>query len=132
MTNPNGVNFNEYADAWAQMMLTIWSEKMTALDVNDTSALQQSLKTEVIRQSGRDVSKINHFFNYYGIYVAKGVGKGYKRGNGGDLTFTPKRVAKPWFSGKYWYSKNKLLSKMMESTGNNYLISISNILTGKK
>ena len=127
----NGTDFNQYADAWAQMMITIWSDKMNALGVSDTGALEKSLRTEVIRQSGGDVTKISHFFLYYGHYVARGVGKEFRKGNGGDLGFTPKRKPKPWLSGKYWYSKSKLMSAMLEHTGKMYLESISGILTAK-
>ena len=122
-------DFNQYADAWAQMMITIWSEKMSALDIHDTGALQKSLRTEVVRQSGGDVTKINHFFLYYGHYVARGVGKEFRRGNTGDLGFTPTRKPRPWLSGKYWYSKNKLMGAMLEHTGKMYLQSLSGILT---
>ena len=127
----SGIDFNEYADAWAQMMITIWLDKMSALGVSDTGALANSLRTEVVRQAGGDVSKITHFFLYYGHYVARGVGKEFRKGNAGDLGFTPRRQPKPWLSGKYWYSKNKLMSAMLEHTGKMYLQSISGILTGK-
>lgn len=121
-------DFEKYIDGWADMMLTIWAEKMAQLGIHDTGALEQSLRTEVIRQAGGDTTKINHFFLYYGHYVARGVGKEFNQGNAGKVDSS--RRAKPWLSGKYWYSKNKLLLEMLNQTGRYYLESISGILTG--
>jgi len=122
-----GSDFERYVDDWAQMMITIWEEKMTKLGIDDTGQLKQSLRMEVIRQSGGDTAKINHFFLYYGHYVARGVGKEFKRGNSGNVESS--RKAKPWLSGKYWYSKNKLLREMLDQTGRYYMETISTILT---
>jgi hypothetical protein len=133
MTATNGMisrEFEDYVDAWAEMMITIWKEKMAALDIGNTGALRSSLRTEVVRQAGGNATKINHFFLHYGHYVAGGTGKGYERGNGGYLDFTPQREKKPWLSGKYWYSKNRLLLEMLEQTGIYYQASLSAILTG--
>jgi hypothetical protein len=131
MTAANGFNeeFEKYTDGWADMMITIWKEKMSAYDIHDTGALQQSLRSEIVRQSGGNTAKISHFYLLYGEYVNRGVGKGYKRGNPGDLGFTPKRQPKPWLAGKYWYSKRKLLAVMIEKTGEVYLESIKRVLT---
>ena len=132
MATSGTTDFNEYATAWAEMMVTIWAEKMKVYNIHDTGALEDSLNQEVFRQSGGDVNKIQHTFLYYGNYVARGVGNGYSKNNSGDLGFTPKREPKPWLSGKYWYSKNKLLLAMLEHTGKIYLESISEILTSTK
>lgn len=49
------------------------------------------------------------------IYVARGVGNGYSRGNGGDLKFLKDwktnphhRQKRDWFSKKYMYSLHRL------------------------
>ncbi|GAP73088.1 hypothetical protein SAMD00024442_6_52 [Candidatus Symbiothrix dinenymphae] len=128
-TNGTNTNFNQYADAWAQMMLTIWAEKMIQYGIHDTGALENSLKAKVTLDAKGNAAKIEHFYNYYGNYVARGVGTGYRKGNGGALPFTPKREKRPWMSGKYWHSKNKLLMEMLEQTGKNYLKSIAGALT---
>ena len=58
-------------------------------------------------------------FLQYGIYVDLGTGKGYKRGNGGDLKFLGKdyrkehnlgkaREPRPWFS-KSWYISTQVI-----------------------
>jgi hypothetical protein len=138
MTETNGFNetFEKYIDGWADMMLTIWKERMEAYGIGDTGALENSLRTEVYRQSGGNAAKISHFFNYYGNYVARGVGRemgingslGKTRNRKGEFEEHPGRKAKPWLNGKYWYSKRKLLSEMMNQTGRIYLESIADIL----
>ncbi|GHU79683.1 hypothetical protein FACS1894145_4360 [Bacteroidia bacterium] len=146
----NGNDFGAYLDGWAQMMITIWQEKMQSLQVGiserngrlrtSSGELYNSLRTEVIRQAGGDTAKINHFFLYYGYYVAAGIGPkfgasgklGKTRNSLGQFSENPERKPKPWLSGKYWYSKNKLLAKMIETTGKHYLVSISEILTTEK
>ena len=131
MTPTNGNDFEKYVEGWAEMMLTIWKEKMAAYEIGDTGALRKSLDKDVQQHSGGDTGKIQFFFNYYGYYVAWGVGREFSRGNKGDLGFTPKRQAKPWLSGKYWYSRQKLLAEMMTQTGRYYLETLSSVLTDR-
>jgi hypothetical protein len=131
-------DFNAYLDGWAQTMITIWQEKMQSLQVGiskrnghlrtSSGELYNSIRTEVIRQAGGDTAKINHFFLYYGYYVEAGVGPefgengklGKTRDSSGKFTENPERKAKPWLSGKYWYSRKKLLTEMIETTGRYY------------
>jgi len=132
MTEKNGTaNFDSYADGWAQMMITIWKEKMRSYGIGITGALESSLQTEVARQAGGNTAKIRHFFLYYGIYAARGVGREFKEGRYGRLDFTPKRKPKPWLYGKYWHSKQKLAAEMIAQTGSFYLVSLSEVFTGK-
>jgi len=124
-------DFDQYIEAWTRMMITIWEQRLEFYEIGVTGALKNSLQMEIIRQANGDVAKINHFFLYYGQYVDRGVGKEIWRGNPGDLGFTPKREKKPWIQGKYWYSKEKLKAEMIEQTGEFYLVSLSDVLTGK-
>jgi hypothetical protein len=127
----NGIideQFNRYLDSWAQLMITIWKEKIAAYNIGITGELERSLKTEVTKQAGGDSAKVEHFFNYYGLYVAAGVGREVSKGNPGDLGFTPKRQPKPWVYSKYKASKMNLLGFMLKHTGSVYMASISKIL----
>ena len=131
---PSGTN-NEreaYIDGWASMMIHIWEEKILMLiGPGNTGALYHSLQQEIIRQSGGDATTIDHFFNYYGVYVDAGVGNGFKRGNGGDLGFTPTRKPKRWLSPKYFSSIHKLVEKMSELDGEEFAIMIRRIINDK-
>lgn len=121
-----------YLEAWATMMVRIWEEKILMLiGPGNTGALYHSLQQELIRQSGGDIAVIEHFFNYYGVYVDAGVGNGFKRDNGGDLGFTPKRKPKRWLSPKYFSSLYKLVEKMSEFDGEEFAIMIQRVIGNK-
>jgi hypothetical protein len=144
-----GTDWEQYVDAWAEMMITIWLESLDMHEVGiserpsgkirySSGELRKSLDKEVIRQSGGDPGKIKHVFSRYALYVAAGIGPefgkegrlGKNRNKLGQFEEYPGRKAKPWYSGKYWYSKQKLQQAQLEYTGTMYLQSISNILTG--
>lgn len=95
-------------------MVKMWQEKMLqfAPPVYDTCALSRSVQGVV---HPGPVTTIEHRFLEYGIYVARGVGNGYSRGNGGDLKFLKDwktnphhRQKRDWFSKKYMYSLHRL------------------------
>ncbi len=73
-----------YNQGWAKMMVTIMKEQVERLKITDTHALAESM-VEFYRSG--TVTSIEHQFLKYGIYVAAGVGKGFKHGNGGNLEF---------------------------------------------
>jgi hypothetical protein len=95
--------------------------------------------TEVYRQSGGNAAKISHFHPLYGKCVDAGTGPelsatgrlGKDRNSPGQFKEAPERQAKPWLKGKYWYSKRKLLAKMIEETGRAYLQSIRDVLSSQ-
>jgi hypothetical protein len=143
MTATNGMinrEFEDYVDAWAEMMLNIWREKMYLQGVgtskNATGNLYNSLKQDVNFSHDR----IEFTFNRYGHYVEAGIGPefgergklGKMRNIFGQFAEDPKRRPKPWLSGSYWYSRKKLAAEMIEQTGRYYLRSVSEILNEKK
>jgi hypothetical protein len=134
MTSQNGLNQDReaYLEAWSQMMINIWQEKILMLiGPGNTGALYQSLTKELMLQSDGDISKIVHLFNYYGVYVDAGVGRGFSHGNGGDLGFTPIRKPKPWLSPKYYASIHKLAEKMSDFDGEEFAIMMQRIIGSK-
>ena len=74
----------KYMDAWADMMVTIWHEKIERLHVIDTYYLHHSITSE-IAADGYELNVIRHKFAEYGIYQDVGVGREYAKDNGGDL-----------------------------------------------
>lgn len=121
MTRRNGLNDNmteaehqKWIQGWSEFMVKMWRERMMqfAPPVYDTGALSRSVQGLV---HPGPVTTIEHHFLEYGIYVARGVGNGYKRGNGGDLQFLKDwktnphhRQPRDWFSKKYLYSIHRL------------------------
>lgn len=105
---------SRWVQGWSDFMVKMWQEKMLqfAPPVYDTGALARSVQGVVHPGA---VTTIEHRFLEYGIYVARGVGNGYSRGNGGDLKFLKDcktnphhRQKRDWFSKKYMYSLHRL------------------------
>ena len=120
MTERSGLNnmseaeHSKWVQGWSDFMVKMWQEKMLqfAPPVYDTGALSRSVQGVV---HPGPVTTIEHRFLEYGIYVARGVGNGYSRGNGGDLQFlkdwktTPHhRQKRDCFSKNYMYSLDRL------------------------
>lgn len=120
MTERSGLNnmseaeHSKWVQGWSDFMVKMWQEKMLqfAPPVYDTGALSRSVQGVV---HPGPVTTIEHRFLEYGIYVARGVGYGYSRGNGGDLKFLKDwktnphhRQKRDWFSKKYMYSLHRL------------------------
>lgn len=121
MSNQTGLKPNmtdaehqKWLEGWSEFMVKMWRERMMqfAPPVYDTGALSRSVQG-VIHPG--PVTSIEHRFLEYGIYVARGVGNGYRHNNGGDLAFlkdwktNPRhRQKRDWFSKKYMYSLHRL------------------------
>ena len=103
MITTNENTLAKYADEWSMKMVDIWLEKIRMLDIYDTGALYNSVESLSVSALGGQ-TLIPHRFIEYGLYVDAGVGKGFKRGNGGDLGFTPVRQPRPWYHIKYYAS----------------------------
>lgn len=121
MSSQNGLKPNmtdaehqKWLEGWSEFMVKMWRERMMqfAPPVYDTGALSRSVQG-VIHPG--PVTSIEHRFLEYGIYVARGVGNGYRHNNGGDLAFLNDWKSNPhhrqkrdWFSKKYMYSLHRL------------------------
>lgn len=118
-----------YEQGWADMMVRIWQERIDQLGIYRTGRLHSSISSHATTR------QIAHTFLEYGIYVAAGTGRGYERGNGGDLPFLdpnyrhqhrldqPRKTGpawggamtsghprqrRDWFARKYYYSLRRL------------------------
>ena len=95
-------NFDEFRVNWdrfGEIVIDRWQRQLLEKDVYDTGNLYRSLEygyraTNALNQIvGRGhaaevkAGSIPEVFSFplYGIYVERGVGRGYTRGNGGDL-----------------------------------------------
>lgn len=119
-------NQKEYIKAWTDMMIDIWQEKIAKHNIIRSGALMNSFSSTPTADSA--------FIKWasYGIYQAFGTGRGYTRGNSGNLQFLesdyrhkhrldkPRKVGDAWgghmTSGKprkrrNWYS-HKLYSSI--------------------
>ena len=118
MKQNNTADLQTYSKAWYDKMVEIWRDRIDAMNILDTGALRGSVagKEFAIDEMGGQMA---FQFLQYGIYVDLGTGKGYKRGNGGDLEFLGKnyrkqhnlgkaRKKRPWFS-KSWYISTQVI-----------------------
>lgn len=112
--NMTDAEHQKWLEGWSEFMVKMWRERMMqfAPPIYDTGALSRSVQG-VIHPG--PVTSIEHRFLEYGIYVARGVGNGYRHNNGGDLAFlkdwktNPRhRQKRDWFSKKYMYSLHRL------------------------
>lgn len=97
----------QYERGWSRMMVDIWREKISQLNITDTGALQGSFHELV--SSGR-VTTIEHKFLQYGMFVAAGVGKDFAHGNGGDLLF----MGDKYRDGKHAYGARQVGAGLSE------------------
>lgn len=121
----------KYMEAWSKMMLDIWREKIERLQVWDTWRLHKSIIDNplIIGGANMDYACITHTFAEYGVYQDMGVGKGFRKGNGGDLGFTPVRQPRPWLSPKFFSSVMNLKDHMAELYGEEFCGIMLNVLT---
>lgn len=127
---------------WAEMMVTIWREKMVSLGVMDTGRLYRSI-TDAVRGGAGD-RHIVHTFMMYGIYQDMGVGSGYKMSNRGGtlgLAFLDKdyrrehrmgraRRARRWFSKKYYASVKVMAETRARITAEDAALLVARVLEG--
>ena len=93
----------KFVMAFNDTMLKIWQEQITLLDVIDTGHLLHSVKALPVRADGRYIEiGLSQLFTEYGLWQDFGTGKEIPRGNHGDIGREKKRVAKKWFSRKYY------------------------------
>ena len=109
----------QYVRAWNDTMIKIWQERITLLDVIDTSRLLHSPCTIPITADGRFVElTISQEFLEYGLWQDYGTGRETPRGNKGDIGRTKVRQRRPWFSKKYYssvYCSVKMPSSRLKS-----------------
>ena len=112
----------KYVLAFNDTMLKIWREQITLLGVIDTGRLHQSPKSLPVRADGRFIEVgLSQSFLEYGLWQDFGTGKEIPRGNSGDIGREKKRVAKRWFSRKYYASVMNIRDFMADSIGQDFV-----------
>ena len=111
----------KFVMAFNDTMLKIWQEQITLLDVIDTGHLLNSVKAMPVRADGRFIEIVlSQFFTEYGLWQDFGTGREIPRGNHGDIGREKKRVAKKWFSKKYYSSVLNLHDFLAENIGQEF------------
>ncbi len=145
-----------WEQAWTEMMVTIWRENILRLAIVDTMTLHNKMSHRIIDVGGQIT--IVHEFMLYGIYVARGVGNGYRHDNPGDLDILNKdyrkahglnkprktgnrdsdgnvkytsgkpRKKRDWFTPRYLSSIDVLTKVETQLYGNAYMGTLSNVI----
>ena len=127
---------------WAEMMVKIWRENILRLGIVDTGRLHDTITHHVSDVGGQ--IELAHEFMYYGLYMARGVGRGYRHGNSGlddenGLQFLGKsyrkahkmgaaRKKRDWFFGRYLHSIEVLTEVERDLYGEAYMGTLSNVV----
>ena len=112
----------KYVLAFNDTMLKIWQEQITLLNVIDTGRLLHSVSALPVRADGRFIEiGLSQAFLEYGLWQDFGTGKEIPRGNSGDIGREKKRVAKKWFSRKYYASVMNIRDFMADSIGHEFV-----------
>lgn len=98
--------------AWADIVITIWLNKIDQLKIYSTYQLADSFTNHVISHSNGDIAKIEFAFNYYGKFVDMGVGKGVTIDDVGSPNAN--RKPRPWYSRTFYAEVKKLATILAE------------------
>lgn len=111
---------------WAQITIERWKIKIGKIGFGpkSTGAFIRSLSffpKFVNREAQGDKAKITFAFLFYGYYWDEGVGRGYSRGNSGDIGQTAKRKKHRWFNKVYWREVETLKRLLAKEYGEEYI-----------
>lgn len=147
-------DIQQYANEWTRTMVLIWKEKIERLRIVRSGHLHESFSQKIAHSEAG--TSISMKFAAYGIYQALGVGKGYARGNGGDLQFLDPsyreahglnkkrrvgrgaggyltsgrpRKRRDWIEKKYYMSRMALKEDVARITGEQAAMVVCNALT---
>ena len=137
ITERTEAEFRQYADAWTAKMIEIWQDRLDLMAVHDTGALRRSVQPNNVHIDGLSL-EVSFSFLQYGIYVERGTGNGYKRGNDGKLQFLEKKYRKehglgkvrerrPWFSKSWFISSEVMKEHLTKVLGDRFVGGFDNL-----
>lgn len=131
--HPNPQDEREkYVLAFNDTMLKIWQEQITLLGVIDTGRLLHSVSALPVHADGRFIEiGLSQAFLEYGLWQDFGTGKEIPRGNNSDIGREKRRVAKKWFSRKYYSSVLNLRDFLANNIGQSFVGVVANALDDK-
>lgn len=124
-------------DRFGEIVIEKWQNKLLDKDIFDTGNLYRSIEygyraTNALNQvvgrghaaevkAGTIPDVFTFRFPLYGIYVEKGVGRGYDRGNGGDLVkfkgVGRGRQRRTWYYSVFAHERHRLGELVAENYG---------------
>jgi hypothetical protein len=98
--------------AWADITIERWRTKIDRMGIGYTLDLENSLKAEVIAESGGNPRMVEFSMLMYGRFVDMGVGKGVTIDDVGSPNAN--RKPRPWYSRTFYAEVKKLASILAE------------------
>ena len=134
---PEGNRLDIDYDKFAQYTVERWQTRIAKMGIIDTGQLYRSFVWHVYRDSNGDIERMVFTFKLYGWYVERGVGKGYRRGNGGNLEFLANKSVKHrqkrrWYSPQMWHEMKRLAELVGKEYGEKALNMMKLELLGLK
>ncbi len=110
---------------WARITIQRWVMRMGKIGFGPESTGRlinsfDSLAPFLMNEAKGDTAKVTFAFLFYGYYWDEGVGRGYKRGNSGDLASLAgegHRKKHRWFNKIFWHEVNQLARLMADQYG---------------
>jgi hypothetical protein len=122
-------NITLTAEAWANIVIERWEQKLVRLNVHHSGKLADSFARHVITQAAGSLEKIEFAFEYYGKFVDMGVGNGVHI----DDVQESYRKRKPWYSPVFFSQVRKLGELLREKYAYKAQLAIlTNIENGKE
>jgi hypothetical protein len=106
------LELNLTVQAWADIVIRIWLDKIAQLKINYSYQLADSFVNHIISHANGNVQMIEFAFNYYGKFVDMGVGRGVTLEDVGSPGIN--RKPKPWYSRTFYSEVQKLVKIMAE------------------
>lgn len=118
----DNTDLNLTLQAWADIVIQIWLDKIEKLRIYYTYQLADSFVNHIISHANGDVRRIEFAFNYYGKFVDMGVGRGVSLEDVQDPG--NRRRPKPWYSKTFFSEVQKLRYLFAEKYARKAVIAI--------
>lgn len=94
-----------YIENWAKGVITAWQGEIDKRGIRNEGTLRASFQKQVISQAGGDVQKIKFLYQFWGVFVKLGVGRGQTADNVKDNSTLNKLTGKKGRRPKNWKDK---------------------------
>jgi hypothetical protein len=115
--------------SWADMVLKIWIERISALDISNASVHASSLFYTCVSAANGDSTKINFIFEYILKFTDMGVGKGVSFSNRGQIG---SRRQKQWFTKTFLLEVKKFANMRAQLFGLEAVLFIREVINDNK
>jgi hypothetical protein len=114
---------------WADMVITIWTERMSSLGIANAQTHAQSFQHFVVSSANGDVAKVEFLFEYILKFTDMGVGRGvsFNIRNAVDT----RRKQKMWFSKTFLLEVKKLANILAANFAHSGTLYVKEVLESK-